>query len=262
MSNFNFLSYTTVYSTQYKDAEFDILRDRACFGETLRSIQFNLPKEKVCISYEIYICMDEEGIEHGISNYCPLSPEAMLAYIHNLQELQPFFCTVDFNAKFPTYFNKYDWKSITKLNVTIDAEYVQHKFVLTALRYLWEYPFNIELFDAIRVNKQFPQHNILVLHHLVMTTLRRGDSIHQLGKIGYIPRIVTNETIQNALAKSIEVNNIYTDISVDVDTLNGFTYAPKDLWNSTEVLFNQQKQKDRDEIYKKNIKIIWETSAF
>jgi len=183
-----------------------------------------------------------------------------LAYIHQLQELQPFSCSVEFDTKFPDSFEKYNWKSMMKLNVSIDANFMRHKFVLTALRYLWEYPFNIELYEAMRLKKEFPQLNILMLHHLVMGTFDAGERIHQLGYVGQIPMKLDHDIIQTALKMHDQINDIYDRDYIDTDDVRNFENIRKENWKDTDLLFNKQKQEERDKIYKKNIQLIWEIS--
>ena len=259
MSKFNFLSFTTIYKTKYCGDEFNYLRDRACFGDTFRSKLFPSPTP-ISLDYEIYICLDEEGMDRGCSNYCPLSHEDILLYIQQLQELQPFSCSVEFDAEFPKDFKKYNWKSMMKLNVSIEADLMRHKFVLTALRYLWEYPFNVELYEAMRLKKEFPQLNILMLHHLVMGTFDAGERIHQLGYVGRIPVKLNHDIIQTALEMYNEVNRIYDKNYIDVDDIANFKNIRKYNWKDTDLLFDKQKQEERDQIYKKNIQLIWEIS--
>lgn len=259
MSKFNFLSFTTIYRTKYCGDEFDPLRDRACFGNTFRSRLFPSPLP-VSLDYEIYVCLDEEGMNRGCSNYCPLSHEDILLYIQQLQELQPFMCSVEFDAEFQNDFEKYDWKSMMKLNVSIDANFIRHKFILTALRYLWEYPFNVELYEAMRLKKIFPQLNALMLHHLVMGTLGAGEAIHQLGYVGKIPMKLDHDIIQAALEMYDAVNYIYDKNCIDVDNIVNFESIREKNWKDTDLLFDKQKQEERDQIYKKNIQLIWEIS--
>lgn len=260
MSKFNFMSFTTIYKTQYCGNEFNFLHDRACFGDTFRSQLFRSSTPAVNLAYEIYVCLDEEGMDKGCSNYCMLTHDDILAYIHQLQELQPFFCSVEFDAKFPNSFKKYNWKSMMKLNVSIDANFMRHKFVLTALRYLWEYPFNIELYEAMRLRKEFPQLNILMLHHLVMGTFDAGERIHQLGYVGKIPMKLDHDILQAALEIRDGVNDIYDGNYTDTDDVASFEYIIRDNWKDTDLLFDKQKQEERDQIYKKNIQLIWEIS--
>ena len=259
MSKFNFLSFTTIYKTQYCGDEFNHLLDRDCFRNTFRSRLF-LSLTPVSLDYEIYVCLDEEGMNRGCSNYCPLSHEDILLYIQQLQELQAFFCSVEFDTKFPDNFKKYDWKSMMKLNVSIDADFMRHKFVLTALRYLWEYPFNVELYEAMRLKKAFPQLNALMLHHLVMSTFDTGEAIHQLGYVGRVPVKLDHDSIQAALEMYNAVNDIYNKNCIDVDDIEDFENIRRDNWKDTDLLFNKQKQEERDQIYKKNIQLIWEIS--
>lgn len=146
------------------------------------------------------------------------------------------------------------------IKVKLCGNIIYHKYLLTWIRYLYEYPFNIFLMEAHKL-KQLPKYkfeSIINLFNLVGATSHIDDwgcSIHAIGNIRLFKELLTIEEIKEALKRErngyinsifpgLEDGNLCT-LKEDFDTLHSLDY-----WESEE------KFKARIGIYNKNYNIL------
>ena len=161
------------------------------------------------------------------------------------------------------------------LTITLDGDLIYHKYMLTWVRYLYEYPFNVFLADANRL-KELPDYkfeSIINLFNIVGATSGINDhgvAIHAIGDTSAFKACMTTKEIQERLKElcgghkmintlfpivyrgknyNDEVNKVKGVETLQVHTND---LHSSDYWDSIEE-FNK-----RLELYNKNYKIIKE----
>ena len=142
-NNVNYVSYYTRYRAK-GDRNVKLDYSHACFAEILNR---GVIKKQY---YEIYICTDLQFVKDtNYSNYCLLPKTELIDHIHQARRLFKFEYSVEDNP-FEYREKKYSG-FLVKLN--IDLPHFYHRYLLTWIRYAYEFPFNIILFEARRLKK-------------------------------------------------------------------------------------------------------------
>lgn len=180
--------------------------------------------------------------------------------VHHLKILQSVF-------KFSYHLKEYEDHFV--LTMTLEGDLIYHKYMLTWVRYLYEYPFNVFLTDAWKLKNvpEFKFESVINLFNLVGATSgidQHGTGIHAIGNTAWFKYLMTTKEIQNRL-KELEggksrINDIFPVIGdrwednkkegvVTLGEDNNSLHS-SDYWESEEE-FNK-----RVELYKTNYKII------
>ena len=169
--------------------------------------------------------------------------------MHHLKILQSVF---KFNYRLKEIRNHFI------LTVTLNGDLIYHKYMLSWVRYLYEYPFNVFLADAHKVKNTtgFKFESIINLFNLVGATsgiCEHGTGIHAKLKelegghkqINDIFPVIHAEKGWGAPNKKLKGVTTLEDIDIDNNSLHS-----SDYWGSEEE-FNK-----RLELYRKNYKIL------
>lgn len=157
------------------------------------------------------------------------------------------------------------------LIITFEGDIIYHKYLLSWIRYLYEYPFNVFLVDAYKLKEipGFKFESIINLFNLVGATsgiCQHGTSIHAIGETNWFKALMTTKEIQAKL-KELEggitnINDIFPVVyakkywvynkvkGIKVLKEDNNSLHSSDYWDSIEE-FNK-----RLKLYKKNYKIL------
>lgn len=258
--NFTMLNFCTEYNSEGNTQV--TMRRVACFGDIFRSEKNGIVQKN---KYTIKLYKIGDLLNKEMQNNACLTDRA--GVVHHLKILQSVF---KFGYRLKE--NKNDFK----LSLTLEGDLIYHKYMLTWVRYLYEYPFNVFLADAYKLKNiaGFKFESIINLFNLVGATssiFQFGTDIHAIGETSWFKALMTTKEIQarlkelkgggtfisdifpvlhaktgwNAPNKKLKDVTTLEDINIDYDRLHS-----SDYWDSEEE-FNK-----RLELYKKNYKIL------
>lgn len=256
--NFLMLNFCTEYSSE-GNTQKDLCRDY-CFGTIFYSEENGIIQRN---KYTIKLYKIGDWLNKKRQNNACLTDRAGI--VHHLKTLQSVF---KFNYRLKENQDHFI------LTTTLYSDLIYHKYMLSWIRYLYEYPFNVFLADACKLKgiEGFKFESIINLFNIVGATsgiYQHGTSIHAIGETAWFKALMTTKEIQARL-KELEggnkkINDIFPVIFADkgwnapdekliegVETLEeeDNNLHSLDYWSSEEE-FNK-----RLELYKNNYKIL------
>ncbi len=207
MKEFSYLDFKVEYSCK---GFFNI--------ELSKSICFNVAFGKLSKlthtideQYEIiiYKSLDYLRATH-YSNYCLLSKKQLSKHLQQAIDIYQF----DFKI------NSIKVNGIPAFKVTLilnkDCPILFHKYLLTWLRYTYEYPFNVLLLDAYKLKKEprFKYTSIVNLFNITLTGFRKNNGLHSIIQTGINCRLQKNQ-IRTQLTKVQRLNELYEILRYD-----------------------------------------------
>lgn len=208
---FKYLNYSTIYQAS-GDLVFENkhLVGEACFSYIFRNVENN---KKQHIIYSIYISTDPSFIkENRENNLCILTEEQIIFHISYLRFISSFKyrITKKFIDKYPGF----------RIDLDLNTIGIVHKMFLTWIRYLYEYPYNLVLYDSfkLREEKRFiEKSNYLNIVNFV-TTFYSNDWIHQIPKSNNkIPEFITRKSFKNRLMKCDFLNDVLKNSNIQIE---------------------------------------------
>jgi hypothetical protein len=155
----------SIWASRSKASSFCFSLDtRPCFGRLIKYslAQYGAYDHKVLIDYDIKI-MKEKGHDANNHGRCVtfLTHEDYKEYYERLQKIYPFKYSVDESNE-----------EYVMLHVTINGCCFWHKFILTQLRYIYQYPMNYILYDSLKLKKleEFKDVDIMDILNIVAKT--------------------------------------------------------------------------------------------
>lgn len=151
---FNYLNYDTIYQAS-GDLTFrnKALDGNACFSYIFRNVINRIRQHVV---YRIYISTDPGYMQdYKASNLCILTEEQIRFHITYLRFISSF--------KYKITKEFIDNYSGFRIDLDLNAIGIVHKMFLTWIRYLYEYPYNLVLYDSfkLREEKNFLKNQII-----------------------------------------------------------------------------------------------------
>lgn len=208
---FEYLSYSTIYQAS-GDLVFENkdLKGQACFSYIFRNVRNN---KKQHIIYSIYISTDPSFIQDNReSNLCILTEEQIRFHMSYLRFISSFKYKI--TKKFIDDYSGF------RIDLDLNAIGNVHKMFLTWIRYLYEYPYNLVLYDSfkLREEKRFiEKSNYLNIVNFV-TTFYSNDCIHQISKYYYnIPKFITRKSFKDRLMKCDRLNDILENSNIQIE---------------------------------------------
>lgn len=188
MADFKFLSYDTIYSvngTTHKE-----LASEACFYKVFAS-EFYLNN-----TYKILIYKGLNKAKHNQDNNCFLSKAELYHHISLLKNI----CKLTFSIK--EYIDE-DLYPYYELNLKLKNFNIVHRFVLTWIRYAYEFPFNIYILDTYKLKKDpiFKYVNPFNLFNLVSSSCQYGNDNHMLTSLNKFHKILKYNWIRTKMLK-------------------------------------------------------------
>lgn len=241
MNEFRYLNYCTVYrSTGSITLDKDT---RACFGHI-----FDAVDDGDDITYYIEIHM---GIslcaEQRQSNACLISKDEIRKHIRVLNDLYPITYRVYSYRDSPN-------KVFVRIRIK-DAPATFHKYALTWIRYIYEFPFNTILSDVYKLRKDesYRFMSTSTLFNAIANCIDDPDDIgwgHDIGE-GYLHSPLTRKQLRERLREVELLKRIYSakpndkgkipfSVKAVVDGNEG-TYSIHDIEYWSSELFNYRK---------------------
>ena len=208
---FDYLNYSTIYQAS-GDLVFENknLEGEACFSYIFNNVRNN---KKQHIIYSIYISTDPSFIqENHENNLCILTEEQIIFHISYLRFISSFKYRI--TKKFIDDYSGF------RIDLDLNAIGIVHKMFLTWIRYLYEYPYSLVLYDSfkLREEKRFlEKSNYLNIVNFV-TTFYSNDWIHQIPKSNRnIPEFMTRKSFKNRLMKCDFLNDILKNSNIKIE---------------------------------------------
>lgn len=244
MNEFKYLDYCTIYSCQ-GDLNKEFCKE-ACFGHVFNSVRDN---SNVTYEIQMYKGTDFCSKEHK-SNACIFDMDFAHKHINLLNELYPIKFTI----------KDYDENSVL-VTLIIEGQGIPrsfHKYALTWVRYLYEYPYNVILHDAYKLKDEpeFKDESIANLFNLgIGCFCNYPRDIHQI-PLNQVTEKLSIDRIRERLTEINRLNDIYHVLYSKTKTIpeksNICNYSVYDLeyWLNDEA-FEKERKPIYLEIYKK-----------
>ena len=241
--DFKYLEFYTYYSS-YGDIDKDLSREW-CFSEIFDGDSY------MCNTYELYIY--RYGYKFNGDNNCLITKRQLIQHIEEIKKFHDFDYTIEnINKGY-------------KLQFTIGAPLMWHKIILSWLRYSYEFPFNIALYEAFKIKKEtdFKDETLLNLFNLIGATIgcnRHGTGIHAIGNFYNFKKLISYKDFTEAVEERIE-EDCYSAINYIIPTVSDIElkilkFNLNYRCNHTDYWKDKNFYKERLEIYKHNLNII------
>lgn len=243
--DFKYLEFWTYYSSKgTTDKE---LAREYCFSKIFYG------KTKQNNDYELFIYND--GHLKTRDNNCLLTKEQLIKHI---EEINKFY-------KFEYTLNPIKGKNGYKLSFNLNAPLVYHKVILSWLRYAYEFPFNVAIYEAFKLKEEkgFKRVTLLNLFNLIGSTMNctnHGASIHAIGVFYEWKRFINYKEFCKYIKKANKrsPNCVINDIIPVLDKKEfKILNLPADKRiNHTDYWEDEKEYKTRLKLYKKNLKTL------
>lgn len=150
-----YCSLYTIFSSTGKKPQ--SLGNRACFGNVLKYTYGSMHN-----TYTIYTYTEEVACAN---NLCIFTPEEIRSYLKYISDIVPFSFEVSDINEPNTNNTRLLGKRHIKIFIDINGPHINHVFVLTFVRYLYEHPYKYVLADVFRM-KEIPEFSKLSLFNL------------------------------------------------------------------------------------------------
>ena len=213
---FEYINYDTIYQAS-GDLTFknELLNGEACFSYIFRNIK-NHTKQHIV--YSIYISTDSRYMgENRANNLCILTEEQIRFHITYLRFISSFKykITNKFIDDYPGF----------RIDLDLNAIGIVHKMFLTWIRYLYEYPYNLVLYDSfkLREEKRFiEKSNYLNIVNFV-TSFFSNEYIHQIPLyLHKIPKFITRKSFKDRLMKCDRLNDVLEDSGIRIKMVDEY----------------------------------------
>jgi len=225
MQEFRLLDYYTEYSC--KGSFNKKMSGNACFSYVFNNVTSR--------SNETYKVVLYKGItfakERHKSNACLFTKKELKRHLQQAQAIYPFTFRIE---------EKKDWNGYKVFIVILDIKKVPgtfHKYILTWLRYMYEFPYNVILLDAYKLKKErsykftsmSDMFNIVLSHFCAPPR-----DIHQIAK-NVTSKRLRKSRIREKIKKVYSLNEIYTELKCMGCTIpkkiNNFSYHDIEYWS-------------------------------
>lgn len=236
MQEFKFPSYCTEYSCEGSIKK--AMRREACF-----SFVFNKAVDDSDVTYKVilYKGTDLIGKEHK-NNACLFTKKEISNHLKQAQSIYPF----EFKVKeVPNYAGTYPVYKVTLKVHGVPGTF--HKYILTWLRYMYEYPYNVLLLDAYKLKKDpvFRFWSIANLFNLVLSCYC-GDSpdIHQIAQ-NRVSKTMKVKELREKIKEVKRLNYIYEGLRHNrrliKDKVGDLSIMDIEFWESNKLFEDERK---------------------
>ena len=251
MNDFQFLDYHTEYSCKGTfEKEMDV---EACFSFVFNQID----EGNVSEEYEVILYKGTAfSREHHNSNSCLFTKKQIRNHLKQAQGIYPFDFHITEAAKWRGGYN------VFKIHLKLtNVPGTFHKYLLTWLRYMYEYPYNVILYDAYKLKKDpcFRFTSMSDLFNLVLSCFNENPAaIHQIAG-NQVSKTMLKRDIREKLQNIQLLNNIYVKLKnkVKINQIpNGdgnLTTTDFEFWESDDI-FERRRKPVYMNVYKEIIK--------
>lgn len=237
--DFSYLSYSNTYKYARRipdvedidNSEYLVSQTASCFSKFFSDCVGNRH-----IVIELHSGIDYVRKEH-YDNACLITKTQIESHIEEAKKLFDFMYSVSRKKRLSNNYWGYE------ITIDISVPSLYKKYLMTWIRYLYEYPFNVALLDIFRMKKMKEFKNITAenLILLVLNCHISGDGwergVHSISKPRYGP-LYTTEELKERL-KSLEnedensryiLNRIYPQLLQDLPNLVTNEVRMLDYW--------------------------------
>lgn len=233
MKEFDYLSYHTEFSCS---GDINLkMKTRVCFAEAFRQ----LGGKKISVVYTIKVYKEDTLRKSNGSNMCYFTRKQIKNHLDQLKDLFPIKSSVtDSKDEEKPHF-------IVKLELT-DLPGMYHKYALTWLRYLYEYPYNVVALDAYRLKKspEFRFESIANLFNLIASCccvwVGGGHSVVDNDPVGFLRR----KELLAHLGRVQILNSLYPELRKKRTTIPEEIekFKPRDIEYWSDKFFEEQRK--------------------
>lgn len=222
MNNWNFVNYETIYSSE---GTVNVpMESHACFGRIFRDDNLQQKNKYVIHMYKGLQHMEET---HG-NNAVLVDVDTIFVHLNILKRL------FEFNYKLEEKVNQ-NMHPYFELSFEYDGHRLEHEFMLTWIRYLYEFPYAIFIKDVYEL-KKFPEYqfiNPIMLYNIISSVYDRERDIHSMFKNNVATRLYHYNDIKDRIeARKPHVNG-WDDVH-KVLNFDGATQRVEDINNTIE----------------------------
>ena len=251
MKDFQFLDYHTEYSCKGTlEKEMDV---EACFSFVFNQID----EGNVSEEYEVILYKGTAfSREHHNSNSCLFTKKQIRNHLKQAQGIYPFDFYITEAAKWRGGYN------VFKIHLKLtNVPGMFHKYLLTWLRYMYEYPYNVILYDAYKLKKDpcFRFTSMSDLFNLVLSCFNENPAaIHQIAG-NQVNKTMLKRDIREKLQNIQILNNIYVKLKnkVKINQIpnedGDLTTTDFEFWESDDI-FERRRKPVYMNVYKEIIK--------
>ena len=254
MQDFRFLQYHTEYSCK---GEFKKrMHSDICFGHVFDSLiddTYVTEEYKILLYPGLYMCRYQ-----SLSNACLFTIEQVRNHIRQLQSICPFTYRVTHNIS-----RKFE-RPVFKIHLKLEnAPALFHKYILTWIRYLYEYPYNVLMLDTYKLKQEkiFRFTSIDTLFNIVLACYNGTTrDIHQIS-CSHLVKSLTRNQIKQKLTEVYYLNDIYEEFDKYIehpmikDNFNKLDIYDLEYWT------DPNSYNDRKSIYLKVFNLIRECES-
>lgn len=211
------------------------MKKRVCFAEAFRQ----LGEKKKSAIYTIKVYKEDTLKGSSSSNMCYFTRKQIKNHLNQLKDLFSIKSSViDSKDKKKPHF-------IVRLELT-NLPGMYHKYALTWLRYLYEYPYNVIALDAYKLKKcpEFRFESIANLFNLVASCyceyVGPGHSITGSSSVGFLRR----KELLSRLNKANQLNDLYPKLNRNVHHIPSKieNFERKDIEYWSDKFFEEQRK--------------------
>lgn len=244
------LKYLNFYTWYRSEGHINHQMQRAwCFGNIFHI--HDLPDDKIIKNiYTIRICHSGKDIVDNFSNQCYLSLTDIKRYLNQ-------------GKKFVNYtYNITKDQNYYYITADVQDLHIAHKFILTYIRYLYEIPFALYLYEAVHLKHEcveFKHLDYLTIYNIVSATIpnyNHGTGIHNIGDSYVFKKLLSVKDVKQCFKKPdiCHLSDIFPVLeNPDFETLK-FDFDTTKPWK-----FKKDRQQ-RIETYLHNYNILKELS--
>ena len=251
MNDFQFLDYHPEYSCKGTlEKEMDV---EACFSFVFNQID----EGNVSEEYEVILYKGTAfSREHHNSNSCLFTKKQIRNHLKQAQGIYPFDFHITEAAKWRGGYN------VFKIHLKLtNVPGMFHKYLLTWLRYMYEYPYNVILYDAYKLKKDpcFRFTSMSDLFNLVLSCFNENPAaIHQIAG-NQVNKTMLKRDIREKLQNIQILNNVYVKLKnkVKINQIpnedGDLTTTDFEFWESDDI-FERRRKPVYMNVYKEIIK--------
>ena len=251
MKDFQFLDYHTEYSC--KGAFNEGMDVESCFSFVFQ----HTSNKNISEEYEVilYKGTDFSKKRHH-SNSCLFTKKQIRNHLKQAHGIYPFDFHITEAAKWRGGYN------VFKIHLKLtNVPGMFHKYLLTWLRYMYEYPYNVILYDAYKLKKDpcFRFTSMSDLFNLVLSCFNENPAdIHQIAR-NQVSKTMLKRDIREKLQNIRMLNNIYDKLKNKVnnnqipDEDGDLTTSDFEFWESDDI-FERRRKPIYMNVYKEIIK--------
>lgn len=251
MKDFQFLDYHTEYSCK---GEFEKkMCTEACFSFVFRRTS----EENVSEEYEIilYKGTDFSRVMHK-SNSCLFTKKQIRNHLRQAQGIYPFDFYI---TEVPDWGKGYNVFKVRLKLTNVPGTF--HKYLLTWLRYTYEYPYNVILYDAYKLKKDpcFRFTSMSDLFNLVLGCFSEDPrDIHQIAR-NQVSKTMLKRDIREKLQNIQTLNDVYDRLKSKGEKnqipnkYGDLTTSDFEFWESDNI-FERQRKPIYMNVYKEILK--------